>query len=64
MSEVKCIVHAKNIGHEERAKFTRRITAKELAAILTEGAPGKKLLVSEPGNPNNNMVFEYKKESQ
>lgn len=57
---VEAVIHAEKVGPEEQAGFNRRMTVEEIIEVLNNGAPGKKLLLSKTGDPNDNVVVEYR----
>ena len=63
-NETESSLHASNIGEEERAKFTRRLSLEEIMDVLKNGSDGRKLLIKKADNPDDNVVVEYKKVSK
>ncbi len=66
MSEPKvdAVVHAENIGSEERTRFRRKMTPEQLREILLNGGDGVKILISMKEDPDKNVVMEYKRKSE
>ena len=63
-NETESILHASNIGEEERAKFTERLSLEEIIDVLKNGSNGRKFLIKKVDNPDDNVVIEYKQVSK
>ncbi len=59
-SSVEAIIHAEKVGPEERVHFNRAMTVEEIIKTLRNGALGNKLLLSQIGHPDDNVVVEYR----
>jgi len=60
--ETEAVIHAENIGTEERAKFTKPIkTLEEIISLLKGETPGRRVLLKKRDTPDDNVVVEYRK---
>jgi len=57
--EIEAIIHATNVGPEERVKFDGVLSVDQLIEALTNGRPGQ-LLMSKVDDPDDNIIIEYR----
>lgn len=58
---IEAIIHARNVGPEEQAKFNKRLSLAEIKEVIANGSAGRHLLMAKRVCLDENVIVEYKK---